>query len=167
MIWKPKIIWSCDLKYENNLILWSEIRKHFDLMIWDRKIIWSYDLRSENNLIHDPFGRDHVILISSYFVIAWFWSAYFCDPRFLDHFFLWSRDFDLENFKIFNFWDHAFWFHNCDFFLCCPLPYNLPSGSSAQTLRRGRQPEFLTQKSGFGTKRVYFGLLDSFFGTRE
>ena len=102
MIWKPKIIWSYDLKYENNLILWSEIRKHFDLMIWDRKIIWSYDLRSENNLIHDPFGRDHVILISSYFVIAWFWSAYFCDPRFLDHFFFviswfWSRKFyDLQ-----------------------------------------------------------------------
>ena len=87
MIWKPKIIWSYDLKYENSLILWSEIRKHFDLMIWDRKIIWSYDLRSENNLIHDPFGRDHVILISSYFVIAWFWTAYFYDPRFLDHFF--------------------------------------------------------------------------------
>ena len=114
MIWKPKKNWSCDLKYENHLILWSEIRKHFDLMIWDRKIIWSYDLRNENNLIQDHFGRDHVILISSYFVIAWFWSANFCDPRFLDHFFLWSRDFDLENFMIFNFLDHTFWFHNCE-----------------------------------------------------
>ena len=34
-------------------------------------------------------------------------------------------------------WSDSFF----NFFLCCPLPYSLPSGSSAQTLRRGRQPE--------------------------
>ena len=29
-----------------------------------------------------------------------------------------------------------------NFFLCCPLPYSLPSESSAPTLRRGQQPDF-------------------------
>ena len=36
------------------------------------------------------------------------------------------------------FWSGSFF---C-FFLCCPLPYSLPLRSCAQTLRRGRQPEF-------------------------
>ena len=27
---------------------------------------------------------------------------------------------------------------------CCPIPYRLPSGSSARTLRRGRRPSFMT-----------------------
>ena len=30
-----------------------------------------------------------------------------------------------------------------NFFLCCPLPYSLPSGSSARTLRRGRRPSLM------------------------
>ena len=40
------------------------------------------------------------------------------------------------------FWSDSFF----NFFLCCPLPYSLTSGSSAKTLRRGRQPEFCLGK---------------------
>ena len=40
-----------------------------------------------------------------------------------------------------NFWWTFFWADSFFyFFLCCPLPYSLPSGSSAQTLRRGLCP---------------------------
>ena len=105
-------IWSYDLGWENNLIMWSklwcEIRKNFDrviwdkknwsrgnliyekkldLVIWDTKIIWFYDLRYENNLICDQLRDDLLILISPDFVIAWFWSGFFLWYSFLYHFF--------------------------------------------------------------------------------
>ena len=49
-------LWSCDLRYEKKMILWSEIRKKNDLVIWEteKKVIlwsemqekkWSCDLR--------------------------------------------------------------------------------------------------------------------------
>ena len=107
--------WSCHLRYEKKLILWSEIQKWYHLMIWDTKKIWSYDLRHENNLNRDHFPRDLVILISPDLVIAWVWSWFFCDPRFFgSYFFLWSRNFDLEKFTILHFLDHKFWSPNCE-----------------------------------------------------
>ena len=42
----------------------------------------------------------------------------------------------------FNFKGFLYKMQRDNFFLCCPLPYNIPSGSSARTLRRGRQAEF-------------------------
>ena len=61
--------------------------------------------------------------------------------------FFWPDSF-LKGFIIWNWrWFQLFgelffvWFI-FNFYLCCPLTYSLPSGFSAQTLRRGRQPEF-------------------------
>ena len=36
-------------------------------------------------------------------------------------------------------------------FLSCPLPYSLPSGSSARTLRRGRRPSLMGRDGTDGT----------------
>ena len=73
-----------------------------------------------------------------------------------DFFFLIEDDFNL----LVNFVLVRFLFN---LFLCYPLPCSLPSRSSAQTLRRGRQPEF-------GGKLVnFFGLIHflvSFFVAR-
>ena len=40
-----------------------------------------------------------------------------------------------------------------NFFFCCPLPYSLSSGSSARTLRRGRQAKFWVRKRTLKKKR--------------
>ena len=57
---------------------------------------------------------------------------FFCPKQFLKRFFYKIED-------NFHFWLVRSFFN---FFLWCPLPSSLPSGSSARTLRRGRQAEF-------------------------
>ena len=59
---------------------------------------------------------------------------------------IWRRFQFLFNFFLKNFLRN--------FFHCCPLPYSLPSGSSARTLRRGRQAEFDGTGGTDGTGRT-------------